>query len=70
MACIIWTGTSEPTDLISKLFANEDIEAKGTAFEILSSNLLFYKKRLSPNNFENRHTLVVVTLIFFKNEDE
>jgi len=28
MACIIWTGTSEPADLISKLFANEEIEAK------------------------------------------
>jgi len=28
MACIIWTGTNEPADLISKLFANEEIEAK------------------------------------------
>ena len=37
MACIIWTGTSEPADLISKLFANEDIEAKGAALEVLSS---------------------------------
>ena len=33
MACIIWTGTSEPADLISKLFANENIEAKGTDSE-------------------------------------
>ena len=54
MACIIWTGTSEPADLISKLFANEDIEAKGTDSEVLSS-LYFMRKDLSPTHFKNRH---------------
>ena len=29
MACLIWNGTSEPSDLIKKLFGNENIEAKG-----------------------------------------
>ena len=54
MACIIWTETTEPADLISKLFANEDIEAKGTALEIVSS-LYFIRKYLSPTHFKNRH---------------
>lgn len=54
MACIAWTGTSEPADLISKLFANEEIEAKGKASEVLSS-LYFIRKDLSPTHFENRH---------------
>ena len=43
MACIIWTETSAPADVISKLFANEDIEAKGIALKILSS-LYFIRK--------------------------
>ena len=54
MACILWTGTSEPADLISKLFANENIEAKGTDSEVLSS-LYFIRKDLSPTHFENGH---------------
>ena len=54
MACIIWTGSSEPADLISKLFANEDMEAKGTALKIVSS-LYFIRKDLSPTHFKNRH---------------
>ena len=48
MACIIWTGTSQPTNLISKLFANEDIEDKGTALKIcipknIILNEIFFK---------------------------
>jgi len=49
MACIAWTGTSEPADLISKLFANEEIEAKGKASEVLFS-LYFMRKNLSPTH--------------------
>ena len=53
MACIIWTGTNEPADLISKLFANEEIEAKGKASEIRSIILIiFYKKRFESNPFQ------------------
>ena len=55
MACIIWTGTSEPADLISKLFANEEIEAKGKTSEVVLSSLYFIRKDLSPTHFKNRH---------------
>ena len=29
MACLIWSEASDQSDLIRKLFANEDIEIKG-----------------------------------------
>ena len=54
MACLIWNGTSEPSDLIKKLFGNENIEAKGNITLIYPSLKRIYNERILRKSFRSK----------------